>query len=133
IEVWLRSNLFLLALTLWALASVLWSPYPTVTLKRSIQLIGLVLVGTCLALPQLRATHWTRILCVSLTTLLIISLLFVIFMPHIAVDTIRDDGWRGILWHKNLLGMAACFSTLLWLYRGLSRDTSALTALTGMT
>ena len=133
VEVWLRSNLFLLALTLWALASVLWSPYPTVTLKRSIQLIGLVLVGTCLALPQLRATHWTRILCSSLTTLLTISLLFVILMPHIAVDTLRDDGWRGILWHKNLLGMAACFATLLWLYRGLSRDTPALVALTGMT
>ena len=133
LQIWLRSNLFLFALALWALLSVLWSPLPEVTLKRTIQLVGLVLVGTCLVLPQLRPNHLIRTLCTSLTVLLFISFLAVLFIPHIAIDTQLDNGWRGILWHKNLLGMAACFTTLMWLYRGLARDTSAYVALLGGT
>src|SRR5690606_3228945 len=47
-------NPFLLMFCLWAACTIFWSPYPVVTLKRAIQLVGVLLVGLCLCLPFVR-------------------------------------------------------------------------------
>jgi len=119
-----RMNPFILILIAWAACTVFWSPYPVVTIKRVVQMIGLVLVGLCLTLPQLRPDHMPRVLSRMITTLLVVSLAVVIAIPQIGVDSLREGGWRGILWHKNGLGMTACFGTLLLVYRLFLRDIS---------
>ncbi len=119
-----RMNPFMLALVLWAACSILWSTYPVVTLKRVLQLIGIILIGICLTLPQLRDDHMPRAVSRMITILLTVSFAVVVTMPQIGVDALREGGWRGILWHKNGLGTTACFGSLLLLHRIFIRDIS---------
>lgn len=118
-----RVNPFLLLIVLWAAATVLWSPYPAVTVKRSIQLVGLMLVGITLTLPFVQDRHFIRVLCRTLTALLVASFIMVLVIPKIGVDPLREGGWRGILWHKNTLGGVACFAVLTWVNRLCNKDT----------
>ncbi|MCK9509854.1 MAG: O-antigen ligase family protein [Pigmentiphaga sp.] len=117
-----RINPFLLLFCVWAATTILWSPYPVVTLKRSIQLVGVILVGLCLCLPFVRQDYVIKVLCNTLTVLLGLSVVVVVVIPEIGVDSMRDGGWRGLMWHKNTLGMVACFTSLLWVDRLWSRS-----------
>lgn len=109
-------NPFLLLVVLYCGASLLWSPYPVVTLKRIIILGGLVLVGLCIA-PPIGATHqFQRALRITLTTICALSFVTALALPHIGVDYALGGAWRGITWQKNTLGSVAGYATLLWCY-----------------
>lgn len=106
---------FLLLLVCWCAFSIFWSPYPIITLKREAQLVGLVLIGLAISLHPQHFTDFRRALLGTLTGLLLISLLVILLYPAIGVDSIRGYAWRGIFWHKNLLGASASVCLLLWL------------------
>lgn len=111
------ANPFLLAVIAWAALTVLWSPYPEVTVKRSIQQMGLVLIGLSLTLPFVSHDFFARVLHRALIALLIVSFIVVLLFPSVGIDRLREGGWHGILWHKNTLGVVACFATVLGVYR----------------
>lgn len=124
-----RLNPFLLLFCIWAALTTLWSPYPIVTIKRSVQLVGVILTGLCFCLPFVRQEYVLKVLGNILTLLLGLSVLVVVLAPSVGIDSVREGGWRGLLWHKNILGMAACFASLLWLDRLWSRTISLRTGL----
>lgn len=109
-----RTNPFLLAMVAWACLTMLWSPAPDTTLKRCVQLVGLLLLGLTLTLPWLSPRLLTSVLIRALTALVIVSAVVSVLLPAIGVDPIRGNAWRGITWHKNTLGAAAAFACLLW-------------------
>ncbi len=114
-------NPFLLLVVIYCAASIVWSPYPVVTLKRVITLGGLVLAGLCVAPPIGGTGQLLRTLRITLTTICVLSFLTAITLPHIGVDDALGGAWRGITWQKNLLGSVSGYATLLWLYEWTTR------------
>ncbi|WP_325344962.1 O-antigen ligase family protein [Xylophilus sp.] len=110
-----RSNPFLLAFVAWCLLSVLWSPYPVVTLKRVVQLAGFTLVGIAVAAPLGGPRLLLRVLLAALTALLVASMVVTITHPLQGVDYELGGAWRGIMGQKNTLGAASGICALLWL------------------
>lgn len=127
-----RLNPFLLLMVGWCACTLLWSPYPTVTLKRVVQLVGLVLCGLAICLPATFRLDFRKAAMTVLTTLLALSLLVVLVLPQVGVDESRGYAWRGIFWHKNLLGAASGICLLLWLDAWLERLVSRRAAMTGL-
>src|SRR5690606_6384251 len=73
------------------------------------------LLGLTLTLPFVHQEFFQRTLWWTLALLLMASLLSVVLLPQMSVDSLRDNAWRGIMWHKNTLGTVAAFSVLTWL------------------
>lgn len=109
-------NPFLILTLVWCVATVLWSPYPVTTIKRCVQLLGLILIGLVIAPPIGNGTLVLRALRTTLMVLLVISCLVSLALPQVGVDYALGGAWRGIFWHKNILGMAAGFCMLLWVH-----------------
>lgn len=108
-------NPFLVLMLCWCLASMLWSPYPVVTLKRTIQLGGFILIGLVISPALAGRLLALRSILATLSVLLAISFLVILFAPSaIGIDHALGGAWRGIFWHKNVLGMVAGFCFLLW-------------------
>src|SRR5690606_37926710 len=74
-------NPFLILLIAWCACSVLWSPYPLVSMKRTVQQIGLVLIALTITLPLIRANYLSAVLLRTTTLLLVVSLLVVLVVP----------------------------------------------------
>lgn len=108
-------NPFLLLILLWCLCSSLWSLYPVTTIKRSVQLLGLIMVGLAIAPPLGNMARFANTVLASFTVLMVLCLLASLGMPGLGVDYVTGGAWRGITWHKNVLGMVCAFSLLLWL------------------
>src|SRR5690606_6362318 len=66
------------------------------------------------------------------TLLLVVSLLVVLVVPLVGIDTLRDNAWRGILWHKNSLGAVAAFCLLTWMAAVLSGKTDFRVGMLGL-
>src|SRR5690606_28951407 len=86
---WRRHHFLLLCLFAWATASILWSAYPVISLKRSIQLAGLILVASCLTFPQVHSQLLARVLSTGLCSILFLSFIAVLLVPQIAIDPLR--------------------------------------------
>lgn len=110
-----RLNPLLIAMTLYCLCTILWSPYPIVTLKRSIQLIGLILVGIAIAPPAGDKHLLIRSILYTLMTLMAFSLVVALALPHIGVDDELGGAWRGVLLQKNTLGAISGLCALFWI------------------
>lgn len=125
-------NPFLLLVALYCLASMLWSPFPMVTLKRAIILLGLMVVSLSIVPPMGGAQQLPRVLLYTLTTILVLSLGAVVLAPHIGIDRSLGGAWRGITWQKNLLGSAAGYATLLWLHEWTRKELPRAACTTGV-
>ncbi|MBA4157286.1 MAG: O-antigen ligase family protein, partial [Gemmatimonadetes bacterium] len=103
-----------LALVALALASVLWSQAPDLTLRRSIALLGSTLVGAYLACryPLRSLVVWVG---TAFGLAAAMSLVLGVLVPDYGVS---GGMWRGIYTHKNTLGqmmvLAAVVLFLLW-------------------
>lgn len=98
----------------WALLSVLWSEYTTVSFKRWLQLFGSVLICVS-ALVNLRNEE--EILACFKAILLIylpLTIASIILVPG-AVH-LDSAAWRGLAPHKNILGQACLVSLLIWIF-----------------
>ncbi|MFZ1181694.1 MAG: O-antigen ligase family protein [Herbaspirillum sp.] len=115
-----RLNPLLIAMTLYCLSSILWSSYPIVTLKRSVQLIGLILVGITISAPAVGKHQLIRSILYTLMTLMAFSLVVALALPHIGVDHELGGAWRGVLLQKNTLGAISGLCVLFWIKE--SRD-----------
>lgn len=103
-------------------ASLAWSPYPMVTLKRVVQLGGLFLIGYLATLPGLRTAGLERALRYTLTAMLVLSMLMALLLPQYGVDASHQQAWHGIFWQKNSLGAGAAVCALLWLHHACNHE-----------
>lgn len=108
-------NPMLMLLILYCAASILWSPYPLVTLKRVVQLGGLVLVGIAISAPIGGKHQLIRTLLGTLMMLMAISFVVSLVIPRIGVDYELGGAWRGILTQKNTLGAISGLCVVFWI------------------
>ena len=110
-----RLNPFLLLFTLWATLSVLWSTDPGATLRRVIQVWGIILIAIAFCLAGWDRYRLVNVMRGTHSLLLIASLLFVVLIPGYGVHIggSHDGAWRGVTTHKNAMGGLAAVSFLL--------------------
>lgn len=114
--IFLKINPILIIIIIYCLASALWSPYPNVTLKRVIQLLGVVIIGIALQASQISLKQFIYYLFATLVGIQAASLLAIFLIPGISIEyTVAGGGWtggawRGILMQKNELGMLCALS-----------------------
>ncbi|MCU0523787.1 MAG: O-antigen ligase family protein [Elainella sp. Prado103] len=107
----------LLVLLAWVVLSIFWSADPSLTINRSIALIGTTLFGIYLATryslkEQLHLLAWMFGLAILL------SILFAVGLPRYGIMGGTHAGtWRGIYTHKNTLGSMMAFSAIVFLLR----------------
>ncbi len=107
-------NPFLLAMAIYCFASILWSPVPIVTLKKTIQVVGLILFSLAI---QMNGKSWSYNILVMLSALTGIemaSAVAAIAFPSVGIDAYFGHAWRGIADNKNTLGAIAALSLVLW-------------------
>jgi exopolysaccharide production protein ExoQ len=112
-----RMNPFLILVLLWCLSSVIWSPFPAVTLKRSIQLYGIVAMGLAIQLAPRPLELFLDYLLFALMGILVASFFVAVGIPSIGIDYELGSAWRGVLSQKNELGQVASLAVLLWQVR----------------
>ena len=112
-------NPFLILIILYCLCSILWSPYPVVTLKRSVQLIGLTLVGIAIAPPIGGKQQLIRTMLGVMMTMMAFSFVVALLLPGIGVDYELGGAWRGVLSQKNTLGAISGLCVVLWIKESL--------------
>jgi exopolysaccharide production protein ExoQ len=115
----LHLNPFLIIMIMYCLTTMLWSPYPVVTLKRTVQLIGLTLVGIAISPPVGGKQGLIRTMLGTLMTLMAASFVVSLMIPHIGVDYELGGAWRGVLSQKNTLGAISGLCVVLWIKESL--------------
>ncbi len=99
---------------LWALValaflSASWSALPGLSLRRAGALLAVVLFGYALQ-RRLSLLQLLRLVAWSMGALLLLSLLAVLVEPEMAIHP--RGGWRGVMHHRNHLGMVAVLELL---------------------
>lgn len=111
----------LLALIVWAAITIAWSPVPDIAFRRLILTILVALIIfqlTCLAQPVLIITRLRQIIML----LSILSFIVVLIIPALGIHQPGDPeseiigDWRGIFYHKNILGSVIAPGIIMTLY-----------------
>lgn len=127
-EIILKRTWLVLVLPILAIASALWSPDPSLTLRRSIALLGTVLFGLSLA-SRFTFDTGLRLIIRSLSASMLLSVILALLFPTQGVHQLTDSYpfqpehagfWRGIYAHKNILGGLSGLTTGLLLVYGAS-------------
>lgn len=96
-------------------ASVFWSAYPIITIKRVIQLALLWLMAVLGTSYFLGSPFLARILRAAFAVLIILSFLMAVLLPQYGRDYhVHGGAWHGIVWQKNSLGAAAVVMVTVW-------------------
>jgi exopolysaccharide production protein ExoQ len=110
-----RDRFNITLLTLVAVLSYFWSAAPSITLVRTVALVGTSLFGLYLATryslrEQLQLLAWT------FGIVMLLSTIFAIALPKYGVMAgVHAEKWRGIFTHKNALGKSMVLSSLVFL------------------
>jgi O-antigen ligase len=133
---YLRSvNPFLLLFAGLALASVLWSILPQLTLRRCIRLITIIVDCTAFVLVAWDIRRVQSAMRPILTLLLLGSIVFGIVRPSLAIhqETSAEllNAWHGLTNHKNSLGALSCLAIIFWFHGWLAREVRTTWALAG--
>ena len=100
-------------LLFWASFSLLWSVNPGVTLWGLMKLAAITGFGMLFSFYY-RIEEQLRILILYVLTGVFLSLLLIIFLPSQGISSGAHEGaWKGVFWHKNLLGIHAAFGVVL--------------------
>lgn len=122
-----RMNPFLLLCMAWIFASILWSGYPDISLRRAIKIMGMGLVVFGFFLFAWTPMAPIRVLRTACAIMVFASVVFVVLMPQYGVhqgyyEVNLKGAWRGVTTHKNALGMLGAMSAMLWAHAWASRD-----------
>ncbi len=118
----LRRAGVLVALLLWAFASVAWSLSPRATAFQSIALIGSTGLGFAMA-SAMQPVHAIRVTAIAITIATIGSLIVIFAAPDIGIDPSGEwaGSWRGLYDQKNEMGISSALGAAfagLWLTYG---------------
>ena len=118
-----------------AVASVIWSIEPSLTLRRIVRLFTFLLIAIAFVLMAWHARRFQNVIRPILTILLLGSIIFGLVAPHLAIhaetSTELLGAWRGLTYHKNGLGALACIALIFWFHAWLTREVKTLPALAG--
>lgn len=107
-------GLTLACLLVFALASSLWSTAPAVTLKRSVLLaVVLILGAAAFGVRSAQPMTFAAIIGEPLALFILMSLLYTAAFPD---QAFMDIGWRGLCTHKNELGQVMGVGLLLAIF-----------------
>lgn len=105
----------IIALTVFALLSYFWSDFPSFTMNRGIALIGTTLFGIYLG-TRFTLKQQLKLLGIAYGIIVLLSLAFVIALPYYGImGGIHAGSWRGIYVHKNVMGRAMVFGSIILL------------------
>lgn len=97
-----------------ALASVLWSVDPALTLRRSFALVGTTAFGVYLA-ARFDTREQLRLLAAALGLVALMSAAFGALMPAYGINQAEHAGaWQGVFTHKNNLGRIMVLSAVVF-------------------
>jgi exopolysaccharide production protein ExoQ len=101
----------LAALLFFTLLSCFWSETPLLTIRASLLMIGMTLLGIHIGYKNstLKVFYYLR---TSLACIAILSLPVSLFLPSVGLD--YKGGWSGILQYANSLGAVMALSSVLW-------------------
>ncbi|WP_339381540.1 O-antigen ligase family protein [Brasilonema bromeliae] len=102
-----------------ALASVLWTVAPDLTLRRGVLLLGTTGFGVYLA-TRYTMREQLELLAWMFGLIILLSFVFAIALPSYGLMTFQEEGahagaWRGVIAHKNHLGRLMNVSTIVFL------------------
>lgn len=109
----------LLIISLIALASVLWSDVPPLTLRRSSAAFGTTLFGMYFG-TRYTLKEQLHLLAWAFGIAALSSLLFTLAFPAYGIKAAHGGAWRGVFLHKNPFGMIMSTSTLVFLLVAMS-------------
>jgi hypothetical protein len=120
----LKDNIWLILVFLFMGLSILWSGFPTVSLKRWIKASGVIVMAMVVLSEQKPLNALESVFRRSAYLLIPFSLVLIKYFSHLGVAYGRWDGqqmWVGVTTHKNMLGQLCAFSVffLVW---ALSRE-----------
>lgn len=105
-----------------AFVSMLWSPDPDYTLRKSVAFTAAVLIGFLVA-TVLSAKDGIRLLGRVLSAAIVLSVVWVYLFPRYGVHNAADNGetplvgdWRGVFSHRTGLGHVAGLTTVLLVF-----------------
>lgn len=128
-------NPFLFLFAALAIASVTWSIDPTLTSRRLVRMVTMILVCAAFVLMSWHARRYQNVIRPIITIMLLGSIIFGLAFPALAIhqETSAEliGAWRGLANHKNGLGALACFGLILWFHAWLSGEVKTLRALAG--
>lgn len=114
-------NKLLFVLMFITLASVFWSDAPTVTLRRSLALIGTNLVGVYLS-TRYNLKDQLHLLAWALGIGVVLSIVFALALPSYGIMSGTHQGaWRGVYMHKNPMGRIMDLSAMVFLLLAITR------------
>ena len=128
-------NPYLLLFAGLAVLSVAWSIDPSLTVRRLIRIVTIMLVCIGFVLAAWHARRYQNVVRPILTALLVGSIGFGLAFPSLAIHQESAPelagAWRGLANHKNGLGGLASITLILWFHAGLTRQAKLLPALAG--
>ena len=128
-------NPFLLVFVALAVASIGWSIDPSLSARRLVRLITIVLACIAFVLIAWHARRFQNVVRPALSLVLLGSIFFGLVFPEFAIhrQTASElaGAWRGLANHKNGLGALACLSLIFWCHAWLGREVGLLPALAG--
>jgi O-antigen ligase len=132
----LRSvNPFLLLFAALAVASIVWSIEPAVTVRRDIRLVTILLACFAFALTGWHGRRFQSVVRPALTAVLLGSIVFAFAAPQLAIHQELSPelagAWRGLANHKNTFGAIAGTSLVLWLHGWLAGEMRTWRAILG--
>ncbi len=104
----------LLGLASYALASVLWSTSPSLTLVRAGHFLGLLILAWCAFTRERDVRRGLDFLRLLFVVAMVASLAWIVVFPDVAIHA-EGGEWAGIYRHKSDLGSVAVFTFALWL------------------
>ena len=120
-------NPFLLLMLAYVVASAIWSPAEGVTVKKAVQVGGLILFALAVQSNNESWVHFVKVIQGTLVSIELMSAIAALAYPPLGIDAYFGYAWRGILSGKNTLGGTAALSVILWAplwsHGGLSRAT----------
>ncbi len=128
-------NLFLLLFAVLAVASIAWSIDPTLTARRLVRLVTIILSCTAFVLMGWHARRYQNVVRPILTLVLLGSIIFGLVLPALAIHQESSaellGAWRGLANHKNGLGALSCFALIFWVHAALTGEVKIVPALAG--
>jgi O-antigen ligase len=108
------SNPFMWILFVYCMVSTLWSPYELVTLKKAVQVGGLVAFSIAIQVDRSSWRDTFKVMLFAFTSIEIASALVAILNPSMGIDADFGYAWRGVVSGKNTLGAIGALSLLMW-------------------
>lgn len=108
------SNPFMLVLFFYCVASAVWSPYGVISLKKAVQVGGLIAFSIAIQIDRSSWRDTFKVMLFAFTSIEVTSALVAILNPAMGIDADFGYAWRGIVSGKNTLGAIGALSLLLW-------------------